>query len=129
MPAVTGFDLISHLLALQAELRPGDRAKPFGPDALFAVRAGAVLVKVQSAQGIFDLAKPAHRAVKIADGQVASRGSLNLIHRVRYLFDAHLVPQAQTLGNLPVCVFQLPTICRTPASWYFSFERAIQRQP
>src|ERR1035441_7985632 len=33
---------------LQAELGPGNRADPFGPDPLFAVGTGAVLANVQS---------------------------------------------------------------------------------
>src|ERR1019366_3443648 len=107
MPAVTEFTLISHLLAFQEELRPGNRAEPFGPDPLFAVRTGAVLANVQSVECFFDHTKPARRAVKIANGKFARHGSLNLIHRVRCLLDAHLVPQAQTLSDVSACVFQL----------------------
>src|SRR5579863_3287002 len=87
--AVTLFTLIGNLLALEAELCPWNCTKAIRPDLLLAVGAGAVLARLQSTEGIFDLAKPARRAVQVSDGEFARLGRLDLIHGVSRLLNAH----------------------------------------
>src|SRR5579864_3990637 len=107
MAAVAEFTLIGNLLALQTQLRPGNRTQPFRPDLLFAVGAGAVPASLQSAEGVFDLAKPARRAIEVSDGEFARLGRLHLIHGVRRLLDAHFFSQAKALCDLLACILQL----------------------
>src|ERR1022692_4639619 len=107
MLALPAFAPVGEFLAPEAWLRPGNSAEPFGPDLLLAIQTGAIFANVQSAQGFFDLAKPARRAVKIPDGKLARRSSLNLVHRVRRLLDANLFSQAKTLCDLLAGVLQV----------------------